>query len=129
MSGFLNRENLVKYNNPDIIVDAVVSLDFFKIVFGLKFKCMSEIEKIVERSAEFYNTSFLQFDYTLADFAYQTLQPYFKGRLGLELGPSSGYMTKSLIKEFEILHLVEGSENLFISDSGLSKCYEISFSV
>ncbi len=73
---------------------------------------MNDIGKIVEKSAEFYSKSFLQFDYKLADFAFQTLRPYFKGKVGLELGPASGYMTKSLVKEFEILHLVEGSERL-----------------
>jgi SAM-dependent methyltransferase len=73
---------------------------------------MNEISRIVDQSANFYNNSFLQFDYRLAEFGFQTLRPYFKGKLALELGPSSGYMTKSLIKEFETLHLVEGSENL-----------------
>jgi len=73
---------------------------------------MSELSERVDLAANFYNQSFLNFDYQLADFSFRTLKPYFHGKLALELGPSSGYMTRSLVKEFEQLHLVEGAKSL-----------------
>src|SRR6187399_653584 len=72
---------------------------------------MSLKEKVIE-SAGFYNRSFLNFDYQLADFNFLSLKPFFKGKKALELGPASGYMTKSLVEEFEFLDLVEGSQML-----------------
>lgn len=73
---------------------------------------MSEISERIDRSANFYNQSFLKVDYQLADFGFRTLKPFFKGKLALELGPASGYMTKSLVTEFDELHIVEGAKNL-----------------
>ncbi len=73
---------------------------------------MSELSQKVNESAKFYTTSLLNFDYQLADFSFQTLLPFFKGTLALELGPASGYMTKQLVNHFESLHLVEGSQKL-----------------
>ena len=73
---------------------------------------MEELSQKVNEAANFYTSSLLNFDYQLADFSFQTLKPFFKGQLGLELGPASGYMTKSLVNHFEILHLVEGSRKL-----------------
>jgi len=73
---------------------------------------MSNIEKKINESATFYSRSFLSFDYQLADFNFRVLEPYFKGKFALELGPASGYMTKHLVKRFESLHLVEGSREL-----------------
>ena len=72
---------------------------------------MSLKKKVIE-SADFYNRSFLKFDYQLADFNFLTLKPFFRGKRALELGPASGYMTKSLVKEFDSIDLVEGSESL-----------------
>ena len=82
-------------------------------------------EKVIE-SANFYGKSFLNFDYQLADYNFHSLKPFFKGKKALELGPCSGYMTKSLIKEFDSIDLVEGSEKIAESDSGLSECQKIS---
>jgi len=73
---------------------------------------MSDIKDKVDQSSAFYNRSFLNFDYQLADYGFRALKPFFKGKLGLELGPASGYMTKLLISEFDSLHIVEGSSNL-----------------
>lgn len=73
---------------------------------------MSELKKRVEASAGFYAKSFLNFDYKLADYNFRSLKPYFKGQLALELGPSSGYMTRLLVEEFRELHVVEGSKSL-----------------
>ena len=73
---------------------------------------MSELSQKVNESAKFYTTSLLNFDHQLADFSFQTLLPFFKGTLALELGPASGYMTKQLVNHFESLHLVEGSQKL-----------------
>jgi len=66
----------------------------------------------VEESEKFYNNSFLNFDYQLAEYNFQTIKPYFKGKLCLELGPANGFMTKHLVNEFNELHLLEGSEFL-----------------
>jgi len=73
---------------------------------------MSELQQKVDNSAGFYTHSFLGFDFQLAEFGYQTIKPFFKGKTALELGPASGYMTKELVKDFETLHLVEGSAEL-----------------
>jgi SAM-dependent methyltransferase len=76
---------------------------------------MNELKTKVDESASFYKKSFLSFDYKLAELNFRTLKPYFKGDLALELGPASGYMTKSLVQEFKELHLLEGSEELLNS--------------
>jgi 2-polyprenyl-3-methyl-5-hydroxy-6-metoxy-1,4-benzoquinol methylase len=73
---------------------------------------MNHLKKKVIDSAGFYGQSFLNFDYQLADYNFQSLKPFFKGKRALELGPASGYMTKSLVKEFDTIDLVEGSESL-----------------
>ncbi|HVG42922.1 MAG TPA: class I SAM-dependent methyltransferase [Chitinophagaceae bacterium] len=73
---------------------------------------MNELKERVDRSANFYNESILDFDYQLAEFNFRSLKPFFKGNLALELGPASGYMTKALVAEFKELHLVEGSKDL-----------------
>jgi 2-polyprenyl-3-methyl-5-hydroxy-6-metoxy-1,4-benzoquinol methylase len=73
---------------------------------------MDNLSQKVNESAKFYTSSLLNFDYQLADFSFQTLLPFFRGVLALELGPASGYMTKQLVNHFESLHLVEGSQNL-----------------
>ena len=73
---------------------------------------MSDLKQKVINSASFYNNSFCSFDYQLSDFNFRTLKPFFKGNIALELGPASGYMTKSLVNEFEQLHLVDGANEL-----------------
>lgn len=73
---------------------------------------MTDLKKRVQDSANFYDESILNFDYQLANYNFASLKPFFKGKLALELGPASGYMTKSLVNEFETLHIVEGSEEL-----------------
>jgi 2-polyprenyl-3-methyl-5-hydroxy-6-metoxy-1,4-benzoquinol methylase len=73
---------------------------------------MDPLKDKVVQSASFYEKSFLNFDYQLADLNFRTLKPFFKGKKALELGPASGYMTKLLVKEFDAIHLVEGSESL-----------------
>lgn len=73
---------------------------------------MDQLKEKVIKSANFYGQSILNFDYQLADFNFQSLKPFFKGKKALELGPASGYMTKSLVREFDSVDLVEGSEIL-----------------
>jgi SAM-dependent methyltransferase len=73
---------------------------------------MSKISERVDDSATFYTRSFLRVDYKLAEYGFRTMKPFFKGETALELGPASGYMTKNLVKEFRVLHLVEGSKLL-----------------
>jgi len=73
---------------------------------------MNDLKKRVDDSANFYKETILNFDYQLAKFNFASLKPFFRGKTALELGPASGYMTKSLVDEFETLHLVEGSDSL-----------------
>ena len=73
---------------------------------------MSDLKKRVDDSESFYNNTFLAFDFQLADFNFATLKPYFNGKHALELGPASGFMTKLLVEEFEMLDVVDGSEYL-----------------
>jgi SAM-dependent methyltransferase len=73
---------------------------------------MSDLKQKVEQAAGSYNKLYVKFDYQLAHFGFRSIKPFFKGKLGLELGPASGFMTKYLVNEFEALHLVEGSSEL-----------------
>lgn len=73
---------------------------------------MSEITERIDRSAHFYNQQYLNFDYQVAEFGFRTIKPFFKGKLALELGPASGYMTKTLVNEFDNLHIVEAAKDL-----------------
>ena len=66
----------------------------------------------VQNSSDFYNTSFINFDFKLTEFNYKSLKPFFRGQVALELGPAIGQMTKYLIKDFTKLHLVEGAKHL-----------------
>lgn len=76
---------------------------------------MSDIKKKVEESSKFYKESFLNFDLQLTQFNYKTFKPYFRGNVGLELGPAMGYMTKYLVEDFKDLDLIEGSKELLDS--------------
>lgn len=62
--------------------------------------------------AAFYADKILQIDYQLTHFCYLAAKPFFKGKNCLELGPSSGYMTKNLIQDFERVVAVEGAADL-----------------
>ncbi len=73
---------------------------------------MTDIKDKIQQSSDFYNKSFLNFDFKLADYGFQTLKPFFKGKQALEIGPATGYMTKNLVNEFDSLHVLEASENL-----------------
>jgi len=72
---------------------------------------MEQREQKVKESASFYE-KYLNTDFHQSEFVYRSIKPYFKGKLALELGPASGYMTKALVDDFEKLHLVEGSQYL-----------------
>ncbi|MEO7561811.1 MAG: class I SAM-dependent methyltransferase [Ferruginibacter sp.] len=73
---------------------------------------MNERNQKVQDAASFYVQQILNIDYHQADFVYRSIRPYFKGNTALELGPASGYMTKSLVNDFQTLHLIEGSKSL-----------------
>lgn len=73
---------------------------------------MSNLKDVVDRSSGFYINSILNFDYKLCEFNFKTFQPFFRGKLALELGPATGYMTKYLVDCFNALHLIEGSKEL-----------------
>lgn len=73
---------------------------------------MDKFKQKVQDSSQFYNTSFLNFDYKLTEMNYLSLKPYFKGVNLLELGPAMGHMTKFLVNDFENVSVVEGSKEL-----------------
>jgi 2-polyprenyl-3-methyl-5-hydroxy-6-metoxy-1,4-benzoquinol methylase len=73
---------------------------------------MDKFKQKVQDSSQFYNTSFLNFDYKLTEMNYLSLKPYFKGKNLLELGPAMGHMTKFLVNDFKNVSVVEGSKEL-----------------
>jgi len=73
---------------------------------------MKERDRKVRDAVPFYKNDILDIDYKQAEFVYRTIKPYFSGKIALELGPASGYMTKYLADDFEKLHIVEGSVDL-----------------
>ena len=73
---------------------------------------MEKFKKKIHDSAQFYNKSFLHFDFKLTEMNYLSLKPYFKGKIALELGPALGQMTKYLVNDFEKLDIIEGSKEL-----------------
>lgn len=62
--------------------------------------------------ASFYSNNILQIDYQLTTYCYEASKPFFKGKNCLELGPSSGYMTRFLVNDFERVVAVEGAADL-----------------
>jgi 2-polyprenyl-3-methyl-5-hydroxy-6-metoxy-1,4-benzoquinol methylase len=76
---------------------------------------MSDVKIKIDKSSDFYSTFFQEFDFKLADYGYETLQPHFRGKEGLEIGPASGFMTKKLVGDFEDLHVLEASKDLLDS--------------
>ena len=62
--------------------------------------------------ASFYSNKILQIDYQLTSYCYEESKPYFYGKNCLELGPSSGYMTRFLVNDFERVVAVEGAADL-----------------
>ena len=73
---------------------------------------MEKFKKKVQNSSNFYNESFVKFDFKLTEYNYLTIKKFFKGSLALELGPAIGQMTKYIVNDFSTLHLVEGSKTL-----------------
>jgi SAM-dependent methyltransferase len=73
---------------------------------------MEKFKNKVQDAANFYNTSFLNFDFKLTELNYLSIKDFFKGDTALELGPALGHMTKYLVNDFKSLHLVEGSQDL-----------------
>jgi SAM-dependent methyltransferase len=73
---------------------------------------MGNFKNKVKDSAKFYSNSFLDFDFKLTELNYMSIKPYFRGDKALELGPALGQMTKFLVDDFSIIHLVEGSKDL-----------------
>lgn len=50
---------------------------------------MEDFKKKVHESAQFYNESFLNFDFRLTEMNYLSLKPFFVGELALELEAST----------------------------------------
>ena len=73
---------------------------------------MDNFKYKVNESAKFYNDSFLNFDFKLAEFNYLTIKDYFNGETALELGPAIGQMTKYIVPHFDKIHVVEGAKDL-----------------
>lgn len=65
-----------------------------------------------ESQSSFYTKENLGFDLLLVEKGFEEFRPFFIGKNALELGPASGYMTRFLTKEFDLLTVVEGSESL-----------------
>lgn len=65
-----------------------------------------------DKFANFYSNQILQIDYQLATYCYDSAKPFFHGKNCLELGPSSGYMTRLLVNDFERVVAVEGAADL-----------------
>jgi 2-polyprenyl-3-methyl-5-hydroxy-6-metoxy-1,4-benzoquinol methylase len=72
---------------------------------------MDKMNKL-DRYAEFYNDENLGFDLKLDYYAYKTYKKFFVGDNCLEVGASTGYMTKYLIKDFKHIVVIEGSKKL-----------------
>jgi 2-polyprenyl-3-methyl-5-hydroxy-6-metoxy-1,4-benzoquinol methylase len=66
-----------------------------------------------EQFAKFYTDEKLGLDLQLVNQAFNQFKSVFVGTSCLELGPATGYMTKSLVKEFKQVTAVEGSKSLF----------------
>lgn len=80
---------------------------------------MNIIDK-VNQSSSFYEHGYIGIDYKMAAFNYQSLKPFFKGKVALEIGPAAGFMTQFLINDFEKITVVEPSTDLLnkIPDRG-----------
>jgi 2-polyprenyl-3-methyl-5-hydroxy-6-metoxy-1,4-benzoquinol methylase len=72
---------------------------------------MDKMNKL-DQYAEFYNDENLGFDLKLDYYAYQTYKKFFVGDNCLEVGASTGYMTKYLVKDFKHVVVIEGSKKL-----------------
>jgi 2-polyprenyl-3-methyl-5-hydroxy-6-metoxy-1,4-benzoquinol methylase len=66
-----------------------------------------------ELYSNFYKKDKLGFDLTLVKKGFEKFKNHFNGFNCLELGPSYGYMTSELVKVFQNVVAVEGSETLF----------------
>jgi len=64
-----------------------------------------------DQFAGFYS-GILQIDYKLTEYCYVEARNWFVGKTCLELGPSTGYMTRYLVNDFESLTAVEGAAEL-----------------
>jgi len=69
---------------------------------------MNEHMRILENVAQQYDSA-NDFDAHLIRFTYRDLLPYLRGPGVLELGCSSGVMTRLLCRDFPDLHVVDGS--------------------
>lgn len=69
---------------------------------------MSDHMQVLEGVARQYD-SVNDFDYHLIRFTYRDIRPYLRGPRVIELGCSSGVMTRLLCVDFPDLHVVDGS--------------------
>lgn len=65
-----------------------------------------------ENFSSFYTETKLGFDLKIVEKGFKEFSNFFSGNTCLELGPASGYMTKYLVKVFDHVTAVEGSESL-----------------
>ena len=66
----------------------------------------------VDSLSEWYLKEQLDFDKRLIRYRYETIKQKLVGRRGLELGPAEGEMTQFLVRDFDVLTVVEGSSDL-----------------
>lgn len=65
-----------------------------------------------DQFSNFYSSENMGLDIKLLELGYKYYQKYFMGKTCLELGPSTGYMTRLLVNDFEEVYTVEGSKKL-----------------
>jgi len=66
----------------------------------------------IELHSEWYLNDQLNFDRILISCRYKAIREFFKNGVGLEMGPADGVMTECLIRDFDELDIVDGSEQL-----------------
>jgi 2-polyprenyl-3-methyl-5-hydroxy-6-metoxy-1,4-benzoquinol methylase len=77
-----------------------------------KFEMKNNEINRVENLSNWYVTEQLNFDKLLIQYRYKTIKQNFYGEKALELGPADGVMTSLLLKDFQSLTIVEGSQQL-----------------
>ena len=66
----------------------------------------------LDLSALWYNAEQLDIDKTMIRYRYQSILPYFRKGVALEVGPADGVMTRLLLDNFDALDLIDGSSEL-----------------
>ena len=73
---------------------------------------MNRERKNLEQISNYYIKKQPSIDKKLLSFRFETIKKYFKGKRCLEIGSAEGLMTKYLIKYFDEVTVIEGSQKL-----------------